>query len=94
MKVGLLTIQFRLYAIESLKQKRSIVKRILAEVQRSGPSFAACELGDNDSLTTLTLRVAHLSNDVRFSDAALQKIGKRLERGEAFEQVESHLEIL
>jgi len=93
MMVGLLTIRYRLFAIESLKQKRSIIKRILAEVQRGGPSFAACELGDNDSLTSMTIGIVHLSNDVRYSDAALQKMGKRLERGEAYEQVESHLEL-
>ncbi|MFC2083195.1 DUF503 family protein [Candidatus Bipolaricaulota bacterium] len=41
MKAGLLTIRFRLYGIDSIKQKRSVVKRVLADIHRNGPAFGA-----------------------------------------------------
>ena len=94
MKAGLLTIRFRLYGIDSIKQKRSVVKRILADIQRNGPAFAACEADDQDDLQCMTIRVAHLSNDPRFSDSALRKMQSKLERGDGYEMEEADLEIL
>jgi len=94
MKAAILTIRFRLYAIESIKQKRSVVKRALADVRRQGPSFAACESGDQDDLQRMMIRVAHVSNDPRFSDSALRKLQTKLERGEGYELEEADLEIL
>jgi len=94
MKAAILTIRFRLYAIESIKQKRSIVKRILADVHRNGVSFAACEADDQDDLQYMTIRVAHLSNDTRFSDSALQKLQLKLERGDGYELEIADMEAL
>lgn len=94
MKVAVLTLRFRLYAIETIKQKRSIVKRILADVHRHGPAFAACEADNQDSLQQLKIRVAHVSNDPRFSDSALRKLQLKLERGDGYEIEEAELEIL
>ena len=94
MKAAVLTIRFRLYAIDSIKQKRSIVKRILADVHRNGPAFAACEADDHDNLQQLTIRVAHLSDDPRFSDSALRKLQSKLERGDGYEMEEADMEIL
>ncbi len=70
------------------------MKRILAEVQRHGSAFAACEADDQDDLQRMTIRIAHLSNDPRFSDAALQKLQLRLERGDGYELEEAEMEIL
>lgn len=94
MRVALLTIRFRLFAIDSIKTKRSIVKRILANVHRSGAAFAACEADDQDDLRHMTIRVCHLSNDLGFSDSALQKLQVKLARGEGYELEETKLEIL
>ncbi|MCK5585468.1 DUF503 domain-containing protein [Candidatus Bipolaricaulota bacterium] len=94
MKAGLLTIRFRLYSIDSIKKKRSIVKRILADIQRNGPAFAACEADDQDDLQYMTIRVAHLSNDPRFSDSVLRKMQLKLERGNGYEMEEADVEIL
>ncbi len=94
MNVGLATLRFRLYAVESIKEKRSIVKRLLADVQRRGPAFAACEMGDQDSLRELTLCVAHLSNDSRFTESVLSKLQDDFERGNGYEIAESEIEIL
>jgi len=94
MRVGLLTLHFRLYAVDSIKTKRSIVKRMVADVQRGGPSFAVCEAGSQDDLSRLTLRVAHLSNDARYTDSSLSRLRDKLDRGDHFEVAESEIEIL
>ena len=94
MKAAVLTIRFRLYAVDSIKQKRSVVKRILADVHRSGPAFAACEADDQDDLQHMTIRVAHLSNDPRFSDSALRKLQVKLERGNGYEVEEADMEMV
>jgi len=94
MNVGLATLQFRLYSVDSIKEKRSIVKRLLADVQRRGPSFAACEMNDQDNLRRLTLCVVHLSNDPRFTESVLARLRADLDRGERYEMVESRIEFL
>ena len=94
MKAGVLTIRFRLYGMDSIKQKRSVVKRILADIHRNGPAFATCEADDQDDLQHMTIRVAHLSNDPRFSDSALRKLQLKLERGDGYEMEEADVEIL
>ena len=55
MKAGILTLRCRLHCIESLKQKRSVVKRLLAEIERCGSAFAASEVGDQERLDNLYL---------------------------------------
>jgi len=94
MRVALLTIRFRLFGIDSIKTKRSIVKRILADVHRNGSALAACDADDQDDLQQTTIRVAHLSNNARFSDSALQKLQLKLACGESYELEETKLEIL
>lgn len=94
MNVGLATLQFRLHSVDSIKEKRSIVKRLLADVQRRGPSFAACEMNDQDDLRRLTLCVAHLSNDPRFTESVLRRLRGDFERSDRYEMIESRIEIL
>ncbi len=94
MNVGLATLQFRLYSVGSIKEKRSIVKRLLADVRRRGPAFAACEMNDQDDLRRLTLCVAHLSNDPRFTESVLARLRVDFERGDGYEMAESRIEIL
>ncbi|MDL4771494.1 MULTISPECIES: DUF503 domain-containing protein [Thermomonosporaceae] len=48
MYVGALTLDLLLGDVRSLKQKRSVVRPILAEVQRRFPAVAVAETGDND----------------------------------------------
>ncbi|MGB2982889.1 MAG: DUF503 family protein [Candidatus Bipolaricaulia bacterium] len=94
MKAGLLTLSFRLYAVDTLKARRSIVKRILADVHRLGPAFAVCEIPDQAGLSHLTIRVAHVSADARFTDSALRRAADRFEHKADYEVAESAIEIL
>jgi uncharacterized protein YlxP (DUF503 family) len=81
MNVGLATLRFRVYSADSIKEKRSIVKRLLADVRRRGPAFAVCEMDDHDDLRRLTICVAH-------------RLQAEFERGHGYEIVESEIEIL
>jgi uncharacterized protein YlxP (DUF503 family) len=94
MRVGLLTLSFRLYAVETLKARRSIVKRILADVHRLGPAFAVCEVPDENGLQALTIHVAHLSTDVRFTDSALRRVADRFEHKASYAIADSSIEML
>ena len=94
MRVGLLTLSFRLYAVDTLKARRSIVKRILADVHRLGPAFAACEVPDEKGLQALSMHVAHLSTDARFTDSALRRVAERFEHNAAYEIEDSTIELL
>ena len=94
MNVGLLTLSFHLQAMDSLKQKRSVVKRLLAEVDRHGTAFAACEVSDGDDLHRLTLRIAHVSNDAQYTDSALRRLQQKLEVTGGYAAVEARIEVL
>ncbi|MDD4903955.1 MAG: DUF503 family protein [Candidatus Bipolaricaulis sp.] len=94
MKVGLLTLSYRLYSVNSIKEKRSILRHLEAEVRRAGPSFAVCELDGSTDLDGAVLRIAHVSNDARVTDAALTSLQRRIERGSGFEIVDAEKEFL
>jgi uncharacterized protein YlxP (DUF503 family) len=79
MKVGLLTLQFHLPIVDSLKGKRSVVKKLLSDIQRLGPAFAAAEVAEMDNPRRVTLRVAHVSNDPRHTTSVLTKLRAQLE---------------
>ena len=79
MKVGLLTLQFHLPVVDSLKEKRSVVKKLLSDIQRLGPAFAAAEVAEMDNPRRVTLRVAHVSNDPRHTTSVLTKLRAQLE---------------
>lgn len=79
MKAGLLTLRFHLPRVQSLKEKRSIIKAILAEIERRGTAYAAAEVEDLDRLDRATIQVAHVSNDAQRTDAAMTQIRNALE---------------
>jgi len=94
MKVGLLTLYLHLPATGSLKEKRSVIKRILAEVDRRGPAFAVAEVENLDDLGRATIRIAHLANDPRYTDSALTQLRTTLEFGKDYAVEGYDLEIL
>ena len=70
------------------------MKRLLAEVHRRGPAFAVCEMGDHDDLRRMTIGIAHLSNDPRYTESVLARLQADFERGDGYEIAESEIEIL
>ena len=94
MDVGLLTLTLRLHAVHTLKEKRSVVRHLLTTVDRHGTAFAACEAADGDDLTQVTLRIAHVSNDAKYTDAALRRLQAKLEAAGGHPLIEARIEIL
>jgi len=94
MKVGLLTLSYRLYGVRSIKERRSIVRRLVADARGAGDAFAVCEMDPNGGLQRTALRVAHLSTDETQTRTALGRLERRLERGGGYEVIEAVTEIL
>jgi len=94
MKVGVLDLSYRLVGITSVKERRSVVKRLLADVAREGPAFAACEIEPDGGLQRAVVRVAHVSADPTWTRTCLQRVERRLERGDEYELIGAEMEIV
>lgn len=94
MRVGLLTLSYRLYGLASVKERRSIVRRLIADVRAEGPAFAVCEVEPDGGLHQATIRVAHLCKDPARTASALTRLRTRLDRGNGFEVTDETMEIL
>jgi uncharacterized protein YlxP (DUF503 family) len=94
MRVGLLTLTYRLFGLRSVKERRAIVKHLIAQVHAEGPAFAVCEIDPDGGLQRAAIRVAHLSEDVARTSSALAHLCDRLERGDDFEATSAETEIL
>lgn len=78
MKVGVLTVRLRLFASTSLKDKRSFVKHLVAQLRRKF-NVSAAEVDHQDDKRALTLGVAYLANDGPFVQRVLSKIASHFE---------------
>lgn len=94
MNVGLLTLTYRLYGLESVKDRRSILRHLVAIVRAEGPAFAVCEIAPDAGLQRASLRVAHLSTDATHTRAALGRLEGKLDRGNGYEVIEATTEVL
>lgn len=94
MRVGLLTLRLRLPAVASIKEKRSIVKRVIAAVERRGPAIAVAEADDLNTRDRTTIRIAHLSNDPRHTESVLMSLCCALELEKDCTVERSEMEIL
>ncbi|MBE1534880.1 DUF503 domain-containing protein [Actinomadura algeriensis] len=59
--VGALTLDLLLGDVRSLKQKRSVVRPIIAEVRKHFPGVAVSETGDNDLYRRAEIGIAVVS---------------------------------
>lgn len=94
MRVGLLTVTLRLPGVSSLKEKRAIVRHLVASVARRGTAVAVAEIDELDEIQRATLRIAHLSNDVRRTESVLSKALEGLGKHRDVGVLSSDLEIL
>lgn len=74
MVVGVLRIDLQLFEVQSLKQKRSVVSRILSRIRSRFPVSAA-EVGDLDLLQRTLLGVSMTAG----SEALIRSVFKNLE---------------
>ena len=73
MVVGTLSVILYLHGTQSLKDKRSIVKRILART-RNQFNVSAAEVDDNDLTGRAQLAFVTVGNDRRFINSCLDKV--------------------
>jgi len=94
MRVGLLTLSYRLYGIRTIKERRAIVRRLVAQVHAEGAAFGVCEIDPDGGPQRASLRIAHVSTDTVRTNLALTRLKDRLERGDGYEAIEAVAEIL
>ena len=94
MVIGVCTIHLELPGCHSLKEKRRIVKSILARV-RNDFNVSVAEVGRNDAWQHAVLGVACVSNDQGHVHRLLTKVVRSIEKGQFDAQVADYkIEIL
>lgn len=79
MRVGKVLIKLRLPALCSLKEKRSLLKGLIAKVKREF-NVSIAEVGNLDDRRRAELGVAIVSNDGELNDRILAKVVELLSR--------------
>ena len=77
MKIGLLTLQFRLNACHSLKEKRGRLRRLKDKYGRI-PNIAVCESDFHDSLQQAQWSFIAIANDKKIVERSLGKIADEI----------------
>ncbi len=78
MVIGISRITLHLPEVHSLKEKRQIVKSVLARV-RNGFSVAIAEVEDNDLWQKFTLGYSCVANDSQLVDEILDNVLRYIE---------------
>ncbi len=73
MIVGVMTTKLHLQGIDSLKEKRSIVKSIIGRL-KSRFNISIAEVDHQDNKTGAVIGIAIVSNDTRFINQQFDKI--------------------
>ena len=93
MTLGTLMIDLHLPDCRSLKQKRSVLKRLSARLRRDF-NISVAEVEKQDLVQSARLAVATVSNDRAFTNAVLSKVVDTVERETACYLQNYELEIL
>lgn len=83
MIVGLLTITIRLHGLNSLKDKRRIIKSLIGRLQ-SRFNVSVSEVDRHDSRQQAVIAIATVSNDNRFVNQQLDNIIAFIQRDGRF----------
>jgi uncharacterized protein YlxP (DUF503 family) len=89
MHVATLTIELHLADCSSLKQKRSRLKPLLAQLHRTF-NVSAAEVGDNDHHRSAVIGVVIVSNDGRHAERVLAGIPAWIEKHRPDLQIVDH----
>jgi len=93
MRVGILLVRLRLQYPDSLKEKRQIIKSLLAQARRRF-NISIAEIDQLDQVRAATLGAAIVSNDGRVNNRVLSKLIDQLERHPRVLLEEQRLELL
>jgi uncharacterized protein YlxP (DUF503 family) len=91
--VGTLKLSLYIHNNHSLKEKRKVVKSIVARV-RNKFNVSVAEVGSNDKWQMIELGISAVGNDRRFVNSSLDTILSFLESLYLGEIVDSSIEIL
>jgi len=94
LKIALCRVQFRLYGVNSLKEKRGIVQPLLSSTS-SKFRVSIAEVGENDSRKNLILGIAFVSNKSSHANQVLSQALDHIEQtARDSELVDYDLEIM
>jgi len=91
MVVGILELTLTFYA-ESLKDKRSVVKRVINRVQQKF-NVSAAEVDENDVINTAVLGFSTVGNDKQFIQSVMDKLVNYVENLELAEIVDQDIQV-
>jgi len=93
MVVGVLRVDLRLFEVQSLKQKRSVVSRILNRLRTRYPVSAA-EVGCQDLLQRTVLGLSMTAGSEALIDSVFNKLEEDIYQAGIAELINSDLEYL
>lgn len=93
MRVIAVNIVFRLYEVFSLKEKRSIRRKVIERLKNKF-NISIAEIGSMDSLTTLEIGFSAVSNDYKHLDEIYQNVINFIESNFMLEIVDVEKEFL
>ncbi len=79
MHIGILTLHVSIDGADSLKDKRQVVKSLLAHLRQKF-NVSAAEVDDLDVWRRATLGVSVVSNEAKFANQVLDKVVDHVER--------------
>ena len=93
MVLGTLKLSLYIHDSHSLKEKRKVVKSIVAKVQKRF-NVSIAEVGSNDKWQMIELGISAVGNDRRFVNSILDNILSYLDSLYLGEIIDSDIEIL
>ena len=91
--VGTLKLSLHIHSSQSLKEKRKVVKSIVAKVHKKF-NVSIAEVGSNDKWQMVELGIGAVGNDRRFVNSVLDNILSFLDSLYLGEIIDSNIEIL
>jgi uncharacterized protein YlxP (DUF503 family) len=79
MMIGVLTAEIAIDSADSLKDKRQVLKSLLAHL-RNAFNISAAEVGDHDVWRRATVGIAVVANEAGFANQVLDKVVDHIER--------------
>lgn len=93
MVVGIGTMTFRLHGVFSLKEKRGIVKSMIARLQNNF-NISIAEVGSNDNWEKAEIGFSMTGNDGRVINSKMDKVFNLAEEMGLAEMTDSEMEII
>ncbi|HZK26773.1 MAG TPA: DUF503 domain-containing protein [Thermoclostridium sp.] len=93
MVVGVLTVTLYIGGMNNLKDKRSVIKRLLARI-KSKLNVSAAETGMQNEWNRCEMGFSCVSNDTSHADSMLSAVIKYIDGDDRVEIIDSYSEII